>query len=118
MVVGVVGVGRAEQILDRRVVLGLLICIANQQTNRATGSYAFKHPGQDLDLIGLLTLGGVAAGTGLAAIQITLQVFARQRQARRAAINNGDQRRAVAFAGRGNGEEGTERVSRHTKNLS
>ena len=118
MVVGVIGVGRTEQILDRRVVLGLLIGVANQQANRAAGRHPFKHPGQDLDLIGFLTLGGVAAGAGLAAIQITPQVFARQRQAGRAAIHNGDQSRAVAFASRGNSEESTKRVSRHTKNLS
>jgi hypothetical protein len=44
VVVGVVGVGRAEQVLDRRVVLGLLVGVANQQADRGAGGAAFEYP--------------------------------------------------------------------------
>ena len=67
---------RPEQILDCRIILGFLIGIANQQTDRATGRHALKHAGNDLDFISFLTLRGVTAGAGLAAIQVTLQVLA------------------------------------------
>ncbi|MNC29542.1 hypothetical protein D3C75_777900 [compost metagenome] len=105
VVVGVVGVGRAEQILDRRVVLGLLVGVADQQADRATGGAAFEHAGEDFHLVGFLALGGVAAGAGLAAVQVTLQILQGYLQPRRAAIDNGDQRRAMAFARGGDSEQ-------------
>ncbi len=105
MVIAVVGVSRAEQVLDRRIVLGLLIGVADQQADGTAGGLAFEHPGEDLDLVGFLALGGVAAGARLAPVQVTLQVLQRQFQARRAAVDNGDQRRTMAFARGGDSEQ-------------
>ena len=68
VMVGVVGMRRAEQVLDRRVVLGLLVGVADQQANRAASRPAFENAREDLDLVGFLALGGVAAGAGLAPV--------------------------------------------------
>ncbi|MNF52088.1 hypothetical protein D3C84_334280 [compost metagenome] len=105
VMVGVVGVGRAEQVLDRRVVLGLLVGIADQQADGAAGGLALEHPGEDFHHIVFLTLGGVAAGARLAPVEVALHVLQRQLQARRATIDDGDQRRAMAFASAGDGEQ-------------
>jgi hypothetical protein len=47
----------------------------------------------------------VAARAGLAAIQIELQVFQRELKPWRAAVNDSDQCRAVAFTSSGNSEQ-------------
>ena len=115
MVVGVVGMGRAEQVLDRRVVLGLLVGVANQQADGATGGLALEHAGEDFHLIGFLALSGVAAGTRLAPIQIALQVGLRQFDTRRATVDNGHQGRAMAFAGGGNSKQLAVGIARHAE---
>ena len=79
VVIGVICMRRSEQVLDGRVVLGFLIGITDQQTNRAAGGHTFKHAGQNLHLIRFLALGGMPASTRLAAIQVALQILARQR---------------------------------------
>jgi uncharacterized membrane protein len=71
----------------------------------ATRGATFEHAGEDFDFVGLLALGGVAAGAGLAAIQVALQIFQGNLQARRAAVDNGDQRRTMAFASGGDSEQ-------------
>ncbi len=105
--------GRAEQVLDRRVVLGLLVGVADQQANGAAGGATFEHAGKNLDFVGLLALGSMAAGAGLAAVEVTLQVFQRQLEAWRAAVDNGDQRRAMAFARGGDSEQLAEGIAGH-----
>lgn len=113
MVVAVIGMGRTEHILDCRIVLGLLIGIANQQTYRTTRGTPFEYPGKDFHLIRLLALGGVPAGTRLAPIQIQLQVGSTQLQPRRTAIDNGDQRRTMTFASSCDSKQGAQGVSGH-----
>ncbi|MNZ52926.1 hypothetical protein D3C78_707900 [compost metagenome] len=97
--------GRAEQVFDRRVVFGLLVGVANQQADGATGGTALENPGKDFDFIGFLTLGGVPAGAGLAPVEVVLQVGQGNFQARRTAVDNGDQRRTMAFASGGDSEQ-------------
>ncbi|RMR61225.1 hypothetical protein ALP83_00869 [Pseudomonas syringae pv. actinidiae] len=113
VVVGVIGMGWTEQVLDGRVVLGLLVSVADQQAYGGTGGFALEDAGEDLDLIGLLTLRGMAAGARLAPVQIALQVLQVQLQPRRAAVDDSDQRRAVAFAGGGDSEQLAESVAGH-----
>ena len=45
-----------------------LILIANQQCNWCAGGFSFKHARKNLDRIGLLALGDMAAGAGPATI--------------------------------------------------
>ncbi|MNM90423.1 hypothetical protein D3C81_1026830 [compost metagenome] len=118
MVVGVVRVSRAEQVLDRRVVLGLLISVADQQANRAAGGAAFEHAGEDFDLVRLLALGSVPAGAGLAPVEVMLQIGQGDLQARRASIDNGDQRRAMAFASGGDSEQLAVGIAGHGRSAS
>src|SRR5690606_35266734 len=105
VVIAVVGVGRAELILDRRIVLGLLVGIADQQADRAAGGAALEDPGKNLDFVGFLALSGMPAGAGLAPVEVTLQIFQRQLQPRRAAVDDGDQRRPMALASGSDGEQ-------------
>lgn len=105
--------GRAEQVLDRRIVLGFLIGVADQEADGRTGCLALEDPRENLDFIGLLTLRGVAAGARLAPVEVALQVLQVQLQPRRAAVDDSDQRRAVAFAGGGDSEQLAESVAGH-----
>ncbi|KPW14023.1 Alpha/beta hydrolase family protein [Pseudomonas syringae pv. atrofaciens] len=113
VVIGVIGVGRAEQVLDRRIVFGFLIGVADQQADGGAGGLALEDTRENLDLIGLLTLRGVAAGARLTPVQVALQVLQVQLQPRRAAVDDSDQRRAVAFAGGGDSEQLAESVAGH-----
>src|SRR5690606_31160236 len=115
--VGVVGMGRTEQILDRRVVLGLLVGVADQQADGATGGPAFEYAGENLHLVGFLTLGGMAAGARLAAVEVTLQVFQGNLDTGWATVDYGDQRRAMAFASGGDGEQLAVGIAGHGKSL-
>ncbi|RMM20765.1 Alpha/beta hydrolase protein [Pseudomonas syringae pv. aptata] len=113
VVIGVIGVGRAEQVFDRRIVLGFLIGVADQQADGGAGGLALEDPRENLDFIGLLTLRGVAAGARLAPVEVALQVLQVQFQPGRAAVDDSDQRRAVAFAGGGDSEQLAESVAGH-----
>src|SRR5690606_15663469 len=84
-----------------------------QQANRAAGGLAFEHAGEDFDFIRFLALGGMTAGTRLAAIQVALQILQRQLQPRRAAVDNSHQGRAMALASGGNGKQRAEGIAGH-----
>jgi hypothetical protein len=56
-------------------------------------------------------------GTGFAAIQISLHIFFRQLQARRATVDNAAQGRAVTLTKGGDGEQLSECISRHNSAL-
>src|SRR5690606_5041578 len=71
--IGVVGVTGAEGARDLGVVLAALVGVFDQQADRGAGGLALEHAGQDLHCIRFATLGGIAAGAGLAAIQFALQ---------------------------------------------
>jgi fermentation-respiration switch protein FrsA (DUF1100 family) len=55
----------------------------------------------------------VAAGAGLAAVEVALQVGQGNVQPRRAAVDDGDQRRTMALAGGGDGEQLAEGIAGH-----
>ena len=50
----------AEAVEDVAVVLGALIRIVNDQGDGRAGGLALEHAGEDLHLVGLAALGGVA----------------------------------------------------------
>src|SRR5690606_26764733 len=89
VVVGVIRVGRTEQVLDGRVVLGLLDGVEKQQIDRLVSDAPLVYAGEDLDFVWLLTLGGVAAGARLAPVQTLLRVRCPQLQFRGAATDGG-----------------------------
>ena len=72
-----------------------------------------KVPDQDLDLVGLLALGGELALPRPAAVEPGLDVRFGERDARRAAVDDAAERRPVALAPGGDAEEMAEAVVRH-----
>lgn len=118
MVVGVIGMCRAEAVFDRRVVLGFLIGIANQQADWTAGGFALENAGEDFHFIRFLPLGCVPAGARLAAIQIALQITCVEFQPGRAPVDNSHQRRTMAFASSGNSKKSAKGVSGHARNLT
>ena len=68
--IGVVGVARAELVLDLPIVLGARIDIVDLERDRRAGGHlrarrlVGEHAGEDAHLVGLLALGGVARLTG------------------------------------------------------
>src|SRR5690606_15984821 len=113
--IGVVGVTGTEGARDLGVILAALVGVLDQQADRGAGGLALEYAGQDLHGIRFATLGGVAAGAGLAAVQFALQVFLGQRQAGRTAIDDGTQGRAVGFTEGGDAEKFAEAVACHTE---
>ena len=52
-----------------------VVFIANEQRDRCAGGLSFEYTGENFDGIRLLPLGHMARGTGLATIQILLNIF-------------------------------------------
>ncbi len=104
---------RAESLGNLRIILAALVLIANQQANRCTGGFAFKHTGKNLDCIRLFTLRDVARGAGLATVQLQLDFLCRDFHARRATIHHTTNCRAVALAEGGNAKQQTEGITGH-----
>ncbi|ABA48712.1 hypothetical protein BURPS1710b_1866 [Burkholderia pseudomallei 1710b] len=111
--VGVIGMARAERLGDVAVVLAALVGVADQERDRRAGRHALEHAGQDLDLVGLLTLRDVARRAGLAAVELELDVGFRERHARRAAVDHAADRGAVRFAEGRDSEKRAEGVAGH-----
>ena len=117
LVIGVVGVAGSEQILDLGVVLGALIGVLDEQPDGGARGLALEHPGEDLHLVRLAALSGVAGRTGLAPVQIPLQIVFAYLQPRRAAVDHGAQRQTVALAESGDPKELAETVPCHECSL-
>ena len=109
-VVGEVGVAGAELLRDLAIVLRPLVGVADQERDRRAGGPALEGAGEDLDLVGLLPLGGEAALPRPAGVEPGLDVGLGQRDARRAAVDDAAERRPVALAPGGDAEEVAEAV--------
>ena len=68
MVVGIVGMTRAEGLQNAAVILTALIGIANQECDRRSGCFALEYTRQNFDPVLFFALGYMARGTWLAAI--------------------------------------------------
>ena len=91
------------------VIPGTLIGIAYEQRDRGTGCAALKGAGEDLDGVGLRTLGRIPVLSGLAQIQIRLYIILRQRNPGRAAVHDDSDALYVGFPPRGNSENSAKR---------
>ena len=111
--VGVVGMAGTEGLQDVAVVLAALVGVADQQRNRGARGLALVDTAQDLDGIRLVALGHMARGARTATVQIGLEVRFRQGHARRAAIDDAADRRAVRFAEIRDREQKTEGAACH-----
>ncbi len=106
---------RAEGLDDVAVVLAALVGVADQQADGRAGGLALEHAGQDLDKVFFLALRDVARSAGLAAVEIGLDVLGRQRHARRAAVDDGTDGRAVRLAEGGDGKQQAQGIARHDR---
>jgi hypothetical protein len=117
--IGVVGVARAELVLDVAVVLGPGIDVVDFQRDGRAGGHLLaaclidKYAGEDAHLVRLLTLRRVARLAGLALVEIGLDVGNLDLNTRRAAIDHAANCRPVAFAPGGDAEQMAETVVRH-----
>ena len=109
---------------DGAIILGALIGVADEQADGSAGGHllsAFgmgKDTGQNLDLIGFLTLGGITRLARTTAIQIFLDFLACQSDQGRAAVHCAADGRPVAFAPGGYTKEMSETVMRHVRQAS
>ncbi len=113
LLVRVVGVPRAETVLDLVVVARALILVLDEQADRRAGRAPLEHARQDANLVGLLALTGMARGAGAPPFQLRLDVLLRQLQPRRTAVDDAAERRAVAFAEARDSEQLAEGVTGH-----
>ncbi len=98
---------------DIAVILAAGIGIANQQRNRRSGGFAFKHTRQNFNLIGLLPLSDMTRGARAPTVQIRLNIRLAQQHPRRTAVHHTADRRAVRFAKRGHHKTVANAVTGH-----
>src|SRR5690606_22741489 len=108
--VGVVGVPGPELLRDGGVILAAGIGVADQQGDRRAGGAALVDAAEDVHLVGLAPLRGVAAAAGGAPGQVVGEVVRRQLDARRAAIHHAADGRPVALAEGGDAQQAAEAV--------
>ena len=113
LLIGVVGVARAEAILELLVVARARIGVLDQQADRRAGGAPFEHAREDAHRIALATLADEVRSAGAAPIDIALQIRLAERQPRRTAVDDAAERRAVAFAKAGDREQPADGIARH-----
>src|SRR5262249_11321128 len=110
---GEVGVAGAGLVLD--VVVGAAVRVGGAEGDADGGAVgpALEDAGPDLRQVFLLALADDLGLAGAAAAQVGQQVLDRQRQPRRAAVDDGEVAGTVADAGRGDAEQLAERIAGH-----
>jgi len=114
-VIDVIGVAGPVFAGDVAVILGALVGVLNHERNRRSRRHltaigAGEDAGEDLHLIRLAPLRGEARLTGFALVEEALNIGLRQLDKRRAAVDDGAERDAVAFAECRDAEEVAEAV--------
>jgi hypothetical protein len=104
-------VAGAKGVGDVRVILAARILVADQQRDRRTGRAALENAGEDLHRIGFAPLRDVPRRSGLAPVEVALDVCFSERQSGGAAVNDAPDRRPVRFAERRDAEKLAERVA-------
>src|SRR5690606_10065233 len=112
---GVVRMTGTKLLRDIGVVARARIIVLDQERNRRARRHAFKDTGQYPHAIGFAALRSEPRGASAAAFEIVLDVVLGQRHARWAAIDDGNERGTVTFAGRGDAKALAEAVARHRR---
>ena len=86
---------RTVNIHNIAVVMGTLVCIADQKRNRSTGSLSLKNSGKDLHQISFFTGSCITALTGLSPVKKNLDIFFAERKTCGTAVENGTDSLAV-----------------------
>ena len=109
----VVGVRGPVDVLHRLVGLGPRVLVAHEQRDRRAERPALEDAGEDLDAVGLVARRRERALAGPAPIEIALDLLAREREPRRAAVDHHADAAAVALA-EGGDLELTSEAAAHT----
>jgi hypothetical protein len=99
---------RTEHVDEIVVILRARVGVADQERDRRAGRRAFVEARQNFDVVGLAALRGVARFARRATIEIGAEILDRNRESRRAAVDDAADRGAVAFAEGRDGEEFSE----------
>ena len=75
LVVGIVGMGGAEETSHVLIVLRMLVGVAHQKANRCAGGLPLKDTAEQLHTVGLLPRGGDVALSRTAAVELMLDEF-------------------------------------------
>ena len=111
--VRVVGVAGAKRFGDRRVVLAARILVPDQERDRRSRGPSFEHARQYFDRVGFAALRHMPRRARFAPVEVMLDVGDREREPRRAAVDDATDRRSMRFAEGGDAEQGAERVAGH-----
>ena len=112
-VIGEVGMSGSIHLLDRAVVAAARVFVLDHERDGRAGGLALEDAGEDAHGIGLAPLGDEARGAGPTPVERGLDVGLGQRQARRHAIDDAADGRAVALAPGRDPEEQAEAVAGH-----
>ena len=104
---------RAVLVLDVVVVTALLILIPDEDRDAGARRLALEHARQDFRQVRLLALRHEVALPWAAPAEIDGEVLHRERDTRRAAVDDHDVAGAVRFPSRGDAKGLTEAISRH-----
>ena len=106
--IGEVGVGRPRHGFHFRVVAGLGVGVGDGEPDGGAESQAALDAGEEGDGVRFLAGSVEGGGAGAAAVELRLDVFGRERDARRAAVDDAADGAAVRLAERGDAEKGAE----------
>src|SRR5689334_14417981 len=100
----------AEPVLDLAIVARALVGVLDLQGDGRAGGHALEDAGEDADLVGFPALRDEFRLAGPALVEPGLDIGFRERDARRAAIHDAADGRAVRLAPGGDAEEMAEAV--------
>jgi hypothetical protein len=106
-------VSGAVLVFDGAIVLATLVGVGDVDADGSAGGCAFKEAGEELDAVIFLARGDVARGAGFAPVEFALDGVEVKRDARRSAIEDAADGRAVAFAVGGESEVLSDAVAAH-----
>ena len=104
---------RPEDLGQIAVIAGALVLVGDVESDGRAGGQALEHAGKDADGIGFLAFGGRGALSGLAQVQLALQVFLAQGQACGAAVQHAAQTGPMGFAVRGEAQDAPKGIACH-----
>ena len=110
VLVGVVGVGRAEFILHLGIRPRPLVAVGHCHGDRSAGGASFEHAGNDGDSVGLLAGSHDIALAGAAPVEFVLDVGLGQGKAGRTSVHDDAYAAAVAFAPSADSEQLAETI--------
>ena len=115
-VLGVIGHIRVPRTPDRRqrpVIAGALVGVLDLEADGRSRGRAFKNAGQQPDSVRLLARGPGRAAAGTPPVELLLEQFLREGDARRATVHHAAERRAVGFPVGGQTKKTSESISAH-----